>query len=122
MNINEKKATSGNSIIIGAVVKPLDIETLLDLLTAATKASVRDGSVSIGADLLMRMTRELINSKVGDAKSGVVKVELQSPDNRFNYPGSPMNPLRYYPSTACKTSDSKEMKYPGLSTQLCGAS
>ncbi|MFO3906257.1 hypothetical protein AAHD62_17280 [Enterobacter hormaechei] len=111
---------TGN-VVIGEV-KPVDIETLLDLLTAATKASVRDGSVSIGADLLMRMTRELIASKVGDARSSVIKVKLQSPDNGFNYHGSPMNPLRYYPSTVCKTSDSQEMKSPYLFTQLCGAS
>ena len=127
MNINGNvNMSAGNSLSSGNVVirevKPLDIETLLDVLMAATKSSVQDGSVSIGADLLMRMTRELIASKVVDTKVKTTQPQWQYPDNAFLYHGSPMNPLRYYPSSTCKTSDPQEMKTPGLHIQLCGAS
>ena len=123
---NNSNVSGGNSFTRGNVVigevNPLDIETLLEVLMAAAKSSVQDGSVSIGADLLMRMARELIASKVGDAKVKPVQPQWQYPDNAFLYHGSPMNPLRYYPSTTCKTSDPQEMKVAGIHTQLCGAS
>ena len=123
---NNSNVSGGNSFTRGNVVigevKPLDIETLLDILMAATKAGVRDGSVSIGADLLMCMTHELIASKVGDAKVKPVQPQWQYPDNAFFYHGSAMNPLRYYPSNTCKASDPQEIKVAGIHTQLCGAS
>lgn len=107
---------TGNVVIGG--IKPLDIETLLDLLTTAAKASVRDGSVSIGADLLMRMTRELIALKVGDAKVNPPQPQWQSPDN----PGFAIKPMPGYAFAICETGGREASKITGMSTQLCGAS
>ncbi|WP_312997867.1 hypothetical protein [Leclercia sp.] len=112
---------TGNVVIGG--VKPLDIETLLDLFATATKAEIKGEAVSVDADLIMMMTREIITLKAGISKSLVNKAELPLPENAFNYHGSPMNPLRYnHPCQSIKSSVGEDMKTPGLYTQLCGAS
>jgi len=123
MNINGNvNMSAGNSLTRGNVVigevKPLDIETLLDVLMAATKSSVRDGSVSISADLLMRMTRELIASKVVDAKVKPAQPQWQSPDN----PCFTIKPMPGHAFAICKTDDLYALKATGINTQLCGAS
>ncbi|UQI38073.1 hypothetical protein [Citrobacter freundii] len=61
MNTIEKSSENSN-IIIGEV-KPLDVETLLNLYGAATSARQKDGSVLIDADTLQQMAKELILAK-----------------------------------------------------------
>ena len=61
MNTTDTAAEKG-SIIIGEV-KPMDIETLLNLYGAATSARQKDGSVLIDADTLQQMAKELILAK-----------------------------------------------------------
>lgn len=62
-NIAISATLAGNCIVIGNQVKPLDVSDLLTVLEMATKATDKDGSVSIGAELLQQMAKELILSK-----------------------------------------------------------
>lgn len=62
MNTTNKATAEKGNIIIGEV-KPMDIETLLNLYGAATSARQRDGSVLIDADTLQQMAKELILAK-----------------------------------------------------------
>lgn len=53
---------TGDDIAFGSA-KPLDVKTLLNIFWAATKATDRDGSVSIDAETLRKMAEELIMAK-----------------------------------------------------------
>lgn len=45
------------------MAKPFDVKTLLNIFWTATKATDRDGSVSIDAETLRKMVEELIMAK-----------------------------------------------------------